>query len=281
MSKPILVPLDGSPFAERVLPLAIDLAHLYGCGLHLLRVVSHETRLESAQSYLETQAEFVRSNRVDCRDEVVIGSPPDSIIGHSENCHMVVMASHGHSQYHPLVLGCVAQEVLRGAHCPVFVVKDKPLRLSQCHHILVPLDGHTNSLCALAQAEEISRSTGGELILCRVSDTHGIPSEPLSAAEESEAVESFLAETAAKLDPALQVKTVHQYGSPSRCLLSQLNSGVDLVVMTSHGQGGFNRWICGSVAENLVRGSSVPLLVVRVDPVGAPKNSTDRTAVST
>lgn len=266
MSKPILVPLDGSPFAERVLPLAIDLAHLYGCGLHLLRVVSHESRLEAAGSYLKSQADFVRTNRLECREEVLIGSASDSIIKHSEDCELVAMASHGFSQYHTLVLGCVAQEVLRGARCPVFVVKDKALRLSQCHHILVPLDGHPLSRSALAYGERIAKSTGGELVLCRVSDRHGIPSETISPEAESEEVDRFLADTARTLDPALKVRTLHEYGSPSRCLLAQLESGVDLVVLTSHGEGGFNRWLCGSVAENLVRGSSVPLLVVRVDP---------------
>jgi nucleotide-binding universal stress UspA family protein len=197
---------------------------------------------------------------------VLIGNAADSIIKHSEDCEIVTMASHGFSQYHTLVLGSVAQEVLRGARCPVLIVKDKASRLSQFHHILVPLDGHPLSLNALAYAERISKSTGGELVLCRVSDRHGIPSEIISSEAESEAVDSFLADTARTLDPGLKVKTLHEFGSPSRCLLAQLESGVDLVVLTSHGEGGFNRWICGSVAENLVRASSVPLLIVRVDP---------------
>ena len=51
-------------------------------------------------------------------------------------------------------------------------------------------------------------------------------------------------------------------GSAAETLLAALEPG-DLAVMTSHGHGGVKRWLLGSVADKLVRGATVPVLIAR------------------
>jgi nucleotide-binding universal stress UspA family protein len=150
--------------------------------------------------------------------------------------------------------------------------------------IVVPLDGSELAEQALVQAEELSRSMNAPLRLVRVVDL-----TPLgrygSAALYAEAMaydlvrkdertlsHSYLAEIHRSLtERGLSVTTEEREGPAARQIVAATRPG-DVIVMATHGRGGLPRWLLGSVAEDVLRHATVPVLLVKVGaaPVAAP-----------
>lgn len=142
------------------------------------------------------------------------------------------------------------------------------------HNILVPLDGSARAERALPIAAQIARARNSAITLLRI-----VPNVPdvgaymfpvvgaSYAATEREEIEarSYLSDVAKK--PVLQgvtVKTLVEFGVPTRVILDTLTkTGVDAVVIGSHGRTGLSRWMLGSVASAVVRHASIPVLLVR------------------
>jgi nucleotide-binding universal stress UspA family protein len=145
--------------------------------------------------------------------------------------------------------------------------------------IVVPLDGSDIAEQALAPAEDFARMTGATLHLVRVVD---FPSASYTyvygAMVESEAIavqledaltlaKDYLAEVARGLtDAGYTVTTEVRHGIAIQELLGAMRPG-DLYVIASHGRSGVARWFLGSVAEELTRRATVPVLLVRAGAV--------------
>jgi nucleotide-binding universal stress UspA family protein len=140
--------------------------------------------------------------------------------------------------------------------------------------IIVPLDGSELAEQAVPHAEELSQRLGAPLHLVRITDVHN-PGQygaylALDAAGYTEAVESDEAEAKRYLENlgralaarGLPVSVEHRHGRPAKELAALAQTG-DLVVMATHGRGGLGRAFMGSVADEIVRHSIVPVLLVR------------------
>ena len=137
--------------------------------------------------------------------------------------------------------------------------------------ILVPLDGSPLAEQALPHATVLAERFQAELILLRV--LIPLPSTPMLAeaarqrAEEATAVfpRQYLERLAAALqerDIRVQMATI--VGRPHLQIIQYAETNqVDLIVMSTRGQSGLSRWLMGSVADRVVRGASVPVLLVR------------------
>lgn len=151
--------------------------------------------------------------------------------------------------------------------------------------IVVPLDGSDMAAQAVPTAEEFARLSGAPLHLVRVADfgrfgwtgPYGMPAMVLEA--EQAAAAEYLADVSQTIaGHGIKVTTEVRIGSSSQQIVEAVQQG-DLLVMTSHGRSGPARWFLGSVAEDVVRRSPVPVLLVRVtssaeaaespEPVGA------------
>jgi nucleotide-binding universal stress UspA family protein len=141
-------------------------------------------------------------------------------------------------------------------------------------HILIPLDGSTRAESAIPVAARIARASGGSVTLLRVVTT---PVDFSWYAMESpifmqgvldadfDNATSYLA-TIAKSAVLAGVKTTPEVltGSPALTIIQVSSSRkTDLIVMCSHGETGFKRWVLGSVAQKVARHSPVPVLVLR------------------
>lgn len=147
--------------------------------------------------------------------------------------------------------------------------------------ILVPLDGSSRAERAIPVAARIARATHGSVLLLRVVNIQArygpylyepYPSTPpvfvqeildtelvkvqyyLADIAQSESLAGIKAET--KALPGLAAQTILEIARVQR---------VDLIVMCSHGRTGFKRWVLGSVAQKIVRHSTLPLLLLRED----------------
>jgi len=266
MTKKIMVTLDGSPFAERALEFAADLAQQRQAELSLVQVVPLQSEIPEGEEYLKQKSEALKAKRLECSTKVFLGGPAETIVEQSSKFDVIVMTSHGRSQFDQLILGSVAEKVIRKSSCPVLVLRERQVRLRDIKRVLVPLDGYELSQKAIPEAVKICRATGATLVLGQVDEAVGVEIGLVSRDEEIQQMESHLSSVAESIDDSISVETAFDFGSAARGLLRLIDrENIDLVVMTSHGRGGFNRWVCGSVAENLLRLSMAPVLLVRAE----------------
>ena len=145
----ILVPLDGSPLAERAIPLATALAEKFGSDILLLRVLdipkptpptSHpevtigwvrEARAQAhqeAQSYLVARQQEVYGQGIEVRALMRDRSPAEDILqlAGSENVDLIIMSAYGQGGLGRWTFGSVADKVARHSPCPVLLVRYAP-----------------------------------------------------------------------------------------------------------------------------------------------------------
>lgn len=138
--------------------------------------------------------------------------------------------------------------------------------------ILVPLDGSTRAERALPVAARIARANGGSVVLAQVATIPvTYPSYLASSTSALEMVESELLDAESYLEGIAESKVLQGieteiqvlYGATAPVILSTASAyKVDLIVMTSHGYTGTERWVLGSVSQKVARHSPVPVLVL-------------------
>ncbi|HEY32508.1 MAG TPA: universal stress protein [Dehalococcoidia bacterium] len=152
--------------------------------------------------------------------------------------------------------------------------------------IVVPLDGSELAECVLPHAEGIAKGCSTEeLILVTVTErivgsgtkyvtqpTAGVPplqpviKLPVSLGRKQKQGERYLNRTANGLrKKGLNVRTEVLLGHPAEEIITFAeNNEANLILIASHGRSGISRWVSGSVAERVFRGTGIPVLMVRV-----------------
>jgi nucleotide-binding universal stress UspA family protein len=179
----ILVPLDGSRFAEAAIPAAISLATKRGGEVHLLRVLEsppadvmpqgERPDREAARSYLQALVETgAQEPAVRVTFSVREGTAVDQIASTAQEWHsdLVVMCTHGRGGASRLWLGSVADRFLRSADVPVFLIRPPerlgdlgwPLHVSR---VVTPLDGSRRAEAGLPWAAALAGAFDAPLVL--------------------------------------------------------------------------------------------------------------------
>jgi nucleotide-binding universal stress UspA family protein len=124
----ILVPLDGSRPSTLALYYALELANLINdevVFMHVLRPgkVDSDTKIR-ALSMLKNAKTKAEEKRLKASVRVAVGDPADEIIKESKNgVRQIVMGSRGASHIDKILMGSVAEKVIKESHIPVTVVK--------------------------------------------------------------------------------------------------------------------------------------------------------------
>jgi nucleotide-binding universal stress UspA family protein len=300
MFKSLLVPLDGSEFSERTLPLAHGLAKATGASLHLAHVhVTHapDHFLSNTQFQYEgldldeyesryRDQEKTYLSQVESRlagatvDSVLLeGSVAEQIAAYATDvgADMVVMTTHGHTGVSRMWLGSVADALIRHTTLPILVVHPGcdahvPTDAFSFKHILVPLDGSDLSASILAPAEVLAMATGARVTLLHVVSSTAVlgarifPLMPDDISPAKEKARMHLESVADSLRSEGLEAAVHvqEHEAPARAIAALGESmGADLIALATHGYGGLKRALLGSVADKVLRSSSVPILVKR------------------
>ena len=144
MFKKILCPVDFSKFTEEVITYAADIAKHYGAELHVLHVIPNLTYFTPYESFLtpenliavekniqdEVERDFGKIlKRIDMETKKVVrtGVAFVEIIDYakSEGIDLIVMGTHGRSGIEHILIGNVAEKVVRKSPCPVLTIRPK------------------------------------------------------------------------------------------------------------------------------------------------------------
>lgn len=138
--------------------------------------------------------------------------------------------------------------------------------------LLVPTDGSLEDERAIKHALELATAHGATVVAVSVVNTAGYVGLPMETAmegisammwEKSEVAVNRVVELASG---TVKVETVVARGVPHREILEvATRQDCDLIVMGTHGRGGLNRLLLGSVAEAVLRNASIPVLAVNVE----------------
>ena len=142
MYKRALVPLDGSPLAEAIIPFLVEIAGPLDMSVVLLRILevippsvvegvrqelvdASEVRRRDAEAYLAGIAATLRARGIDVSYQVRAGRPDLQIIeaARETSADLIAMSTHGRSGLGRLLFGSVAEQVLRHADVPVFMMR--------------------------------------------------------------------------------------------------------------------------------------------------------------
>jgi len=129
-----LVPLDGSPVAEAILPFIEQIAGPLDIEILLVRVVPLARELPAgepifkeldAQGYLEPLVASLKAKGVRAGARVRIGDPATEIVAAAKevSADLIAMTTHGRSGLGRLLFGSVTEAVLRGSPIPVFLMR--------------------------------------------------------------------------------------------------------------------------------------------------------------
>ena len=298
MYSKILVPLDGSKTAEKVLPYARHLAGKFKIPVELLAVLdiaemaTHisaerarhldtmiDDGMRASTTYLRGVATTFPEGKVTCTVEK--DRAEEAIIGKAgtDGTALIAMATHGRSGMNRFLLGSVAEKVLRGGASPLMLVRAKEAAKTSGEapfkSIIVPLDGSELAESVIPLAATMAKELDLELVLFRA---YHMPYNAYAGDDGymvnyDELIDSVRDEAKEYLDK--KVAAVKNLGVAKVSVLSKEGFAGDeiialgrtipeaLIAMCSHGRSGIGRWVLGSVAENVVRHSDAPVLVVR------------------
>lgn len=293
MFRTVLVPLDGSTAAERAARIALALATPGRTKIILLRVpVPEEMLVRSAQAgvtgwdllwpdqvaeraYLEAES-YLKQARprltrkgVELANRIEPGEVAQVIceVAEEERADLIALTLRGRSGISSWVPGNVAERALRRACCPVLLLRD----CEAIRHVLIPLDGSTLAERALGPGLDLARRLKARVTLLQVvgllvldrGSGEGEAGSGAGASAFGRALR-YLEGVAAECESpggALEMQVVP--GEAAGAILDfARQAGVDLIAMATHGRTGLSRWVYGSVAESVLRGSEGSLLVV-------------------
>jgi len=281
----ILVPTDGSPGSERAFEVAATLASTHDAAIHVLSVVDEHGPTDDwdydddspAEAFIESQADHVDTAGLSVTPAVREGVVHDEVLDYADetDIDLIVMGTHGRTGVRRFLLGSVTEKVVRLADVPVLSVKaDAEPGTVSFDDILLPTDGSSGAEAAIEPTGALASETDATVHLVSVVDTRslGIDVGSTVIVDELESVATDAVENAADRLSGMGVEAVEtavSHGIPYRAILDAIeDADADLVVIGTHGRTGIDRYLLGSVAEKLVRTSSVPVMTVRAADAG-------------
>lgn len=274
MLKKILVALDGSENAERAIPWVKQLAVRETAQVVLLRAVPRESvDRQSAPREIELAGEYLQRFE---RELNYAGIPTKTIVKKYSavraivdtavalGCDLILMATRGGSKVERWVIGGVTEQVLRLSPIPVLPVQSQTQLPKQGHvrRVIVPMDGSKLAEVVVPWSAGLAKLLKAKLVFL-----HVYPTGPGGLRGRNQETYLALRKRMLRVCEDLKAKNVKasfqlQRGDAADRILqfADLN---DLIVTTTHGRGGFKRWVFGSVAEKLIHQSGIPVLVYK------------------
>lgn len=296
----IMVPLDGSEFSQAALPAAVAVADRAGAEVLLAYVHSGFSPArpgEAPEALVEADRELVRHEREllekvarqvreegpsveTLYEEGPVGATLAALA--EERADLVVMATHGRGTFSRFWLGSVADELSRRCPVPLLLVRPgtedgepAPVELLP-ERILVPLDGSELAEQALEPATGVGGLFGARYSILRVIQPAVRPSlsyeelpvqiDPEALAGQEEAASTYVDGVVRRLEERgheASGRVTRDVSVSGRIVAAAREEEADLVAMATHGLGGLQRLLLGSVTDKVLRASELPVLLCR------------------
>jgi nucleotide-binding universal stress UspA family protein len=288
--KTILAATDFSESADRAGGLARDLARHFAAELHLLHVIvlhedshlekEHREQLKELIAIGdETRRKILESGGEDRPDmptvpHLVRGIAPDEVITETAkniDSDLIVTGTHGRRGFRHLLLGSVAEKVVRTASAPVLTVRlDAEVNPDGLSTILVPHDFSDSSAAAVQCAGVWAKTLGAKITLLHVVEPVVYPefysvdvlSDDLMgrlATRSEEALQAAADELLKGVETAIKVEVGRAADTIIRLAVPQ---NFDLLAMGTRGLTAVEQLLLGSVAESVMRRCQIPLLTI-------------------
>lgn len=298
----ILVPLDGSPLGEQALPLACSVAQQSGAVLHLVHVHTlHDTIYVEGMPVIDEQLDSIGRDheraylqrirtRLTTNDALtIICANPDceETVGHTltqyikvHNNDLVVMTTHGRSGLARFWLGSVVDMLIRASTYPLLLVHsydgEPAAQPSEEPQILIPLDGSALAEQVIEPALALGDSMGAAYVVLQIvrpTMLYGplpyaepVDFDPDGTQRRQAEAELYLDAVARRLQAAgASVETMVLIAEhPAQAILDVAQRhATTLIALATHGRSGLRRAFLGSIADKVVRGTTIPVLVYR------------------
>jgi nucleotide-binding universal stress UspA family protein len=296
MIRRILVPLDGSAFAEEALPMALALARRERAGVELVSVhdplapypvpgiprsdprFDAEIRRREI-GYLNGIADSVRGAVPSSVTATVIEGPVVTTLADrvADGVDFVVMTTHRRRGLSRSWLGSVADGVVRRVNVPVLLIRPRenadqatdPLFA----RVLIPLDTSSFSGEVIEQAIVLGGQSARytlltvapllvtEVIVGKIAD--GVRAEAEAERAQAEAYLAGLAESLRARGFEVDTRTLIHH-QPARAIIDYAEANrMEVIALATHGRGAAGRFLVGSVADKVLRGATTPVLMYR------------------
>ena len=299
----ILCPIDFSELSRRALRHAVATARWYDSRLTVLHVLPLVRAINVMPSLAAAPAQQIGLAATDLRHlreaalrfvqtvdpgrvplDVIVTERHDihrEILEHARtlSADLLVMGSHGHSGFDRLLLGSVAEKVLRKATCPVMIVPphaEHPVGAGDIDfdRILCAVDFSECSLAALGHALSMAEEADAKVTVLHVIEkppeldafpvSAAFNVDEVRAAAESERLRRLRALIPPSVVPYCTVETAVWEGRAWRGILHlAAERKSDLIVMGVHGRGAFDLALFGSNTHEVIRAATCPVLTVR------------------
>jgi nucleotide-binding universal stress UspA family protein len=284
----ILVPVDFSDFSRKALPVAQELARVYKGKISPFHAYDLYSDMEGfhydvdsfhadgdpatidlaikkklRQFALDAVESEVLAESVTAQDN----NTAQAIVEASGRFDMVVMSSHGRTGFMRILMGSVAEKVLRLGNRPIVIVEDASA-FTPFRKILVPTDFSSNSLAALPYAQDIALATGAEVHLFHA--LCGDFNNPEQFEQQKQERLAKLHEIAEQHLPGMTVNlkyfVVHGADSAHNAIRKHVTEQhYNLIVMAAIGRTGLDHQPIGSTTATLIRAVHTTFMVIRPD----------------
>lgn len=293
----ILVCLDGSNLAKKVMPYALAIARSFNSRITLLHVLEQqlvdpckpvdpfawEMQKHEAMSALKEIEES--ADTLSVTSEVVEGKPAERINEWLNKNHvdLTVLCSHGEGGHSQWALASTTQKLIAGSMGAILLVPASVLAQKQPNEIhfkrlLVPLDGSSWSESALPFAINIANNQNSELVLAHVLPEPGLThigppdAEVIHLEDQIEGynkrvASQYLDQTKSWLLSSIKLPVntllINRHGVSDELNYLIDTGSIDLVVMSLNGNAGYNEKCCGKVALEFLTNTQVPVMFLR------------------
>lgn len=275
MFKKILVPLDGSANGEKILPWVRQYAQRERSLILPIQVIdprgmtprSYAMARNDAEHYLQGIVRQLNYYGAPARAIVKAGAPASVIASTADGgrCDLIAMTTRGGSKVARWLIGGTAEKVVRMSLVPVLLTRPQtPLsQQGRVRRIFVPLDGSARAEAILPWAEGLARMHKAYLVFLHVMPKPYPPKRSKYMMQYRALVDRMATVVDRMRHRGTQATFRTGEGDAAQTLLFAADRGPNLISMTTHGYGGINRWIMGSVAERVIHAAEVPVFIYK------------------
>ena len=275
--KKILVPVDFSKPAENALRVAAELARKNNAELYVLHVVEMAETLFGTEQFNVNDEQIVFFMKMAKKrfakfldkpylkslnviESVEVGSPTMSIneLQENKNIDLLVMGSNGASGLDEILIGSNTEKVVRHSKVPVLVVKQELEKL-EINNIVFASNFEEENLHAFQKAKTFADSFDAKLHLLYVN----LPGNQFYSSQEiTQQIKDFLDK--ANMSDFNNIRIYNDYTIELGVINGAKSLKADIIAMPTHGRKGLSHFFNGSIGEDVVNHSTLPVITFKI-----------------